>query len=199
MRTAPYAARLSSAPAEHLLSTSMLSCRSKAFQIMVPAPTATSDCIALNSAYASVNSSSVASSTKDAATETLASFPTHLAVLYGRSLKLEANLKRSFITFSFQARRPDAFNTGFNRIQPAPPCRVPPVRRVIENNDSTDVNWTNRVRASVCAFTLKVSRAPMWVRVVVLSTPPASISPASTSTVSRRAWASAGYASSTSG
>jgi len=69
-----------------------------------------------------VNSSSVASSTNDEATETLASFPTHLAVLQGCSLKTlnpkpwaQLMLEKEFIAFSFQAQRPGPFNTKFNR------------------------------------------------------------------------------------
>ena len=42
---------------------------------------------------------------------------------------------------------------------PPPPRAVPPGRGVIENEHETDFNTTNRFRASVLAFTLKVSHA----------------------------------------
>jgi len=44
----------------------------------------------------------------------------------------------------------------------------------LENKHWTDVESTNRVCASVRAFTLKVSHAPITVRVLVINHPPAS-------------------------
>ena len=38
-----------------------------------------------------------------------------------------------------------------------------PGRGVIENKHSTDVESTNQVRATVCAYTLKVGHAPISV------------------------------------